>query len=131
MSEAVPHLVGAERQHESLAGRWREALAALGEAAGFLFHVLHVEHVVQAAVFVADHVEHQVVVVLVGVDVVEDHQGVAIETGLNRPARLSVDDVKQRLGKKETFFCVVTKTIEENRTLRNATGDSCLRVNAH
>lgn len=64
--------MGAERQDEPLAGRWREALVGLDEAAGRLCHVLDVEHVVQVAVFVGDQVEHHVVVVLVGVDVVED-----------------------------------------------------------
>ena len=86
-----------ERQDEPLADRWREAFVGLDEAVGLLCHVLDVEHVVQVAVLVGDQVKHHVAVGLVRVDVVKNHQGVAIETSGHCLARLSVDDVEQSL----------------------------------
>lgn len=62
-----------ERQDESLTNRWRKFLVFLDEGTGVLFHVVKVEHVVQVAVLVGDHVEDHVAVLLVGVDVMEDN----------------------------------------------------------
>lgn len=59
--------------------------------------VLDVEHVIEAAVAVADHVKHQVAILLVRVDVVEDYQGVAVEAGRQCLARRPVDHVEQGL----------------------------------
>lgn len=97
-----PYLVDVERQDEPLAD-WRgEGLVGLGEFAGLLPHVLDVEHVVQVAVLVGDEVEHQVAVVLIRVDVVKNHQGVAVETSGHRLSCFSVDDVEQSLQRDET-----------------------------
>lgn len=97
-----PYLVGVERQDEPLADRWGEDLVGLDEFAGLLPHVLDVEHVVQVAVLVGDEVEHQVAVGLVRVDVVKNHQGVAVETSGHRLSCFSVDDVEQSLRGRNT-----------------------------
>lgn len=89
-----------ERQDEPLAERRAETFVVLDELVGVLPHVLDVEHVVHAAVLVADEVEHHVVVFLVRVNVMEDHQGVTIETCGHFLSCLPVDDVKQSLRKK-------------------------------
>ena len=95
------YLVGVERQDEPPADRRREVLVGLLELAGLLLHVLDIEHVVQVAVVVADEVEHHVSIGLVRIDVVENHQGVTVETGGHGLSCLSVDDVKQSLGRTE------------------------------
>lgn len=102
------YLVDVERQDEPLARRCGEAIfIGLDEAAHVPFYVLDVEHVVQAAVLVADQVKHQVAVSLVCVDVVKNHQGVPVETSRHCLSRRSVDDVKKGLGRKGSvqLFC--------------------------
>lgn len=101
-----------ERQDEPLADRRAEAFIGLHEAAGVLSHVLDVEHVVQVAVLVGDKVEHHVVVDLVCVYVVKNHQGVAIEASGHRLSCLSVDDVKQGLGRETVILliCLVSQS---------------------
>lgn len=94
------YLVDVERQNESLTNRWREVLVGLDEGVGVLCHVVEVEHVIQVAVLVGDQVKHHVAVLLVGVDVMENHQSVTIVTGGHSLSCLSVDDVKQSLEKK-------------------------------
>ncbi len=93
----------AERQDEPLAHGRTEALVGLDEAARLLSHVLDVEHVVQVAVFVADEVKHHVAIRLICIDVVENHQGVTIETSGHGLSCVSVDDVKNGLKKKKTI----------------------------
>lgn len=91
------YLRDVERQDKPLADRRREAGVGLDEALGRLSQVADVEHVVQVSVPIGDQVKHHVVVLLVRVDVMEDHQGVAVETGRNHLPCLSVDEVKQGL----------------------------------
>lgn len=73
----------------------------LDEVAGVFFQVLEIEHVVQVAVFVADQVKHHMAVVLVGIDVVENHQGISIKVGRDDLSCLFIDDMKQSLEKKK------------------------------
>lgn len=92
------YLVNSERQDESLADWWGDVdLVALNEFLGFLSQVRKVEHFIQIAVFVGDHVKHYMAVVLVGVDMVENHQGIGVELGGHSLPSLLVDQVDQRL----------------------------------
>lgn len=112
------HLAGVERQDEPLAHRRRAVLVALHQGLALLPHVAQVEHVVQVAVAVGDQVEDHVAVGLVGVDVVEDHQWVAVETGGDGLPRLLVNDVKQSLGGVNILFSLHHKhTAHFNRIL--------------
>lgn len=94
------YLVDVERHDKPLADWRAEFLVGLHEVAGVLSHVPDVEHIVQAAVLIGDHVEHHVSVLLIGVNVVENHQGVPVVTSGYCLSRLPVDDVEQRLGWK-------------------------------
>lgn len=91
------YLVDVQRQDESLADRRGELLVGLDEVVRFLGHVVEVEHVVQVAVIVGDDVEHDVVVVFVGVDVMENHQSIGSVAKRFNLSCLYVDDVKERL----------------------------------
>lgn len=94
------YLVGVQREDEPLADWWGEGVVGLDEGACVLSEVSDVEHVVEAAVAVADQVAHQVAAVLVCVDVVEHDQRVSIEAGGDSLSCRSTDDVKEGLEQK-------------------------------
>lgn len=105
------YLVNIEWQDEPLAdGRGKGVFVGFDEAADLLPEVLDVEHVIEAAVAVADHVKHQVAILLEGVNVVEDYQGVTVEAGRQCLACCPVDNVEQGLARgknKINYICVL------------------------
>lgn len=73
---------------------------ALDEVASLFFDVLQVEHVVQVAVRVTDQVKHHMAVILIGIDVVKNHQGIGMKTCGDFLSCFSIDDMKKSLQKK-------------------------------
>lgn len=94
------YLVDVQWEDKPLADRWTEALIGLHELVCVPSEVSDVEHVVEAAVTVGDEVTHQVSAVLVRVDVVENYQGITMETGGDRLSCCPVDNVKEGLEQK-------------------------------
>lgn len=94
------YLLDAERQDEPLAEGRGELLVGVDEVVRLVCHVVKVEHVVQVAVLVGDDVEHHVAVLLVGIDVMEDHQSISVVLKGCCFPRLYIDDMKERLQRK-------------------------------
>lgn len=89
--------VSIDRDDESLTDWWREILTRLGVFLYFLLHVTYIEKVIKAAVFICDQVKHEVAFLLIGIDVMENHESVRKEFSAHCHPCLSVDYVEQSL----------------------------------
>lgn len=89
--------VSIDRDDKSLTDWWRKILTHLGECLCILLHVINVEKVIETAVFICDQVKHHMAILLVGIDVMENHKCIPIELSFHHNPCLPVDYVEQSL----------------------------------
>lgn len=89
--------VSIDRDDKSLTDWWRKSFTLLSECLGVLCHVVYVEQVIETVVFICDQVKHHMAVLLIGIDVMENHKCIRIELSFYRNPCLPVDYVEQSL----------------------------------
>lgn len=89
--------VSIDRDDESLTDWWTESLTPLKEFLHALLHGLYIEKVIETVVFIRDQVKQYMAILLIGVDVMENHKGIPIELSVHCHPCLPVDYVEQSL----------------------------------
>lgn len=90
-AQYLVHMEGYSKPLEG--GHWRHP----GVLLEVLVQVGQVEELIEAAVLIGDDVKHNTAILLIGVDMVEDHHGVCVELGWHRLPGPLVDDMNVSL----------------------------------
>lgn len=91
------YLVYVERKDKPLACWSREVLVGLYKLCDILLHVVYVEHIVQIAVLVCNQVKDDMAIILISIDVMEDHKWVCVELCFHSFPSLPIDQMDQCL----------------------------------
>lgn len=89
--------VSIDRDDKTLAHWWRKGLTHLSQILCILIHVVYVEKVVETAVFICDQVKHYMAILLIGIDVMENHKRIRIKLSVHCHPSLPVNYMEQSL----------------------------------